>query len=95
MHDPDTGVYQAEFDPEQSDPSTVVVLAVAEALGADSSELERLNYCLDPDCLDTLFDPRSDGTPRNGGKVVFPYSGFEVTVSSDGTVVLDPGADEP
>jgi len=89
-HDSETGVYRGSFAPDLSDPSTVVVLAVSEALDRDPSDLEKLNHCLDPDCLDKLFEPRTDGSARGGGEVVFPYAGFEVTVTSDGVVVLDP-----
>lgn len=65
--------------------SVAVVNAVAEAVGADPTELQaRLYDSIDPDALDALFRDKYDGTPRSGGHVTFQLYGYEVTVHSDG-----------
>lgn len=88
-HSP-TETYHLEFDITEQDPSTVVVLAVLDLSGGSVDDLD-LNFdSLDPECLDDLFRPRFDGTPRRGGQVVFEFSGYEVTIDSSGELVLDP-----
>lgn len=89
-YDPDTGTYEVHFDPTEYAPSTAVVLAVAAVTETDPLELEMLNDCVDPECLDGLFGPKQDGTPRTGGHVTFSFADHEVTVHSDGTVRLAP-----
>lgn len=87
---PDVGPTRVHFDPAEREPSTVVVLAVADATETDALDLASLNDSIDPDCLDRLFEPKQDGTPREGGHVTFPFAGHHVTVHSAGKVVLDP-----
>lgn len=88
--DSETGAYQATFDIDREDPSTVVVTAISAISGADPLDLEPLNERLDPDCLDGLFRSKQDGTPRGDGGVTFPFAGFDVTVRGHGEVVLTP-----
>jgi len=89
-HDSDTGTYRFQFDPTECEPSTAVVLAVAAVTETDPMDMASLNDCLDPGCLDRLFAPKQDGTARTGGQVTVAFAGHDVTVHSDGTVVLDP-----
>lgn len=95
-HDPDAGTYRVQFDSSEYKASTVVVLALAAVTDTDTEILTRpvLNACLDPDSLDGLFAPQAGGTRRSGGRVTFPIAGYDVTVHSDGWVVLDPGAND-
>lgn len=88
----DSGTYRAD---SPVPPSELVVEAVAAAEDADITELPPLGTVLDPDALDALFVDRFDGTPRDGGRVVFTYAGHEVTVTSDDGVgvALAPGDD--
>ena len=81
---------------EQSEkpPSQAVVEAVADAEGVQSVELappqyEPLHAAVDPTALDGLFADRPSGEPRSGGTVSFPFCGYHVTVSHDGTVTLE------
>lgn len=67
--------------------TTAVVEAIAEVEGCDPTDLEQLHGAIDTDALDALFD---DGRIREG-RLSFVYSGYEVTVTSDGVV----GIDEP
>lgn len=67
--------------------TTAVVEAIAEAEGCDPTDLEQLHRAIDTDALDALFE---DGRIQ-GGCLSFVYSGYKVTVTSDGVV----GIDEP
>lgn len=89
-YDPDTGTYRVHFDSAESTPSTAVVLAVAAVTDTDPLDVETLNDRVDPGCLDGLFAPKQDGTPRAAGQVTFPFADHEVTVHSDGTILLVP-----
>lgn len=92
-YDAESGTYRVRFDSDEYELSTVVVLAVAAVSGSDPLTLPALNDCLDPTCLDGLFAPKENGTPRTGGRVTFTYIGYELTVDSSGEVVLDPVED--
>lgn len=89
-YDPETETYRVDFDETEWKPSTVVVLAIAAVTDSDAREVETLNDRIDPDCLDGIFAPRKDGTPRGEGRLTFPFAEHEVTVHGDGVVVLDP-----
>lgn len=67
--------------------TTTVVHAIAEAEDCDPTELEVLHAAIDTDALDALFDDGSPGHLRDG-QLSFVYSGYEVTVSSDGAVAV-------
>jgi len=75
--------------------SFLIIEAIAEKEGVDPIDIEPPQYdalydVLNPEALDALFAPREDGTPRDAGHVTFKFCGYEVQVSSDGTVsVLD------
>lgn len=70
-------------------PSTVVVEAVARTLDCSPTELESLDKTVDTDALNALFAPRHDGTQRGSGSVSFSYGDRDVTVFSDGRVVVE------
>lgn len=73
---------------DRSEPlSQLVVEAVARTEGVDPLDLEVPLYdAVDPDALDALF--QSGATVE--GHVEFEYYGYEVTVTGDGCVTLDP-----
>lgn len=89
-YDSERGLYRVTFDPAEDNPSTVAVLAVAAVTEREPVTLEPLNDTVDPECLDELFAPKQDDTPRTGGEATFPFADHDVTVHSDGTIVLDP-----
>jgi hypothetical protein len=61
-----------------------VVRAIGRAKDVPVEELEiELNDYVDPDALEDVFAPRLDGTPRNGGRLVFSVLDSTVTVTSD------------
>ncbi|WP_224449123.1 HalOD1 output domain-containing protein [Haloprofundus salilacus] len=76
-------IYEYRIDTDEL-PSVGVVSAVAEVEGLPVLELQTPLYdVLDPDALDTLVA----GGDR-GISLAFEYLGHEVTVNSDGTVVV-------
>lgn len=70
--------------------STTIVEAVAEEAGVDPTALPPLYERVDPDALDTLFEPASGGFSRTR-KLQFTYWGYVVTVGFNGepTITLD------
>lgn len=60
-----------------------VIREVSKTADSDALSLPPLNDAVDPDALDSLVPQMSDG------EVVFTYAGYEVTVSSTGTIRLD------
>lgn len=73
--------------------SLAVVDAVAERLDVPPGDVEPpLNDVVDPDALDALFAPTSNGDPRTArGAVKFTYANQRVEVRADGTVYVGEG----
>lgn len=72
--------------------SQAVVEAVAEAEGVDPTELTPLYAAIDPDALESLFEPSLPSTDgRVVGEIRFPYHGYEVRVTASGWVHLADG----
>lgn len=67
---------------ERSSVSERVIEKVATASSTDPMELPALWDAIEPDALDKLVGGMADG------EVSFAYAGFEVTVTSDGTIDL-------
>ncbi|WP_137286838.1 HalOD1 output domain-containing protein [Halorussus salinisoli] len=73
--------------------STTIVAAVADAEGISPTEVNPpLHSAIDPEALNDLF-----GSPwsasESGPRVSFTYSGYDVTVSGDGNVVVRRASD--
>jgi hypothetical protein len=69
--------------------SAAVIEAVADAADREPAELGTPLYDqIDPDALDNLFGDRHNGMPRGSGHVVFTLLDYEVTVYSDGHIVV-------
>ena len=77
-----------EIAPDES-VSTAVRRAVSAVEGRESGSLRPLSDVLDPDALDTLFEPRSNGRPRTGGQLSFIYSDCVVTIDNGEYLSLD------
>lgn len=76
---------------DELEPSDHVITAVAEREGVDPTELHQpLDDVIDPEALNAIFSDRMDGGRRDGGRVVFEYVGYVVTVETDGSVSLEP-----
>ncbi|WP_433632010.1 HalOD1 output domain-containing protein [Halomicrococcus sp. NG-SE-24] len=67
-----------------------IITHVVAQKNVDPTKLEPLHDVIDPDALKRLFAPQFDGTPRTTGQVVFTYSGYRVTVTSDGDIQAIP-----
>ena len=82
----------AYHDPEgTSKVTTTVVHALADIMDVDVSETEFSLYdSVDPDALNRLFAPKSDGTARPPGHVAFGVQGYRVTVYSSGEIAITP-----
>ncbi|GAB7018662.1 HalOD1 output domain-containing protein [Halostagnicola bangensis] len=63
-----------------------VVQAVAEKKGIDPLELDPIFNAVDPESLDTLFEPTKSGRPRAVGSVTFSYAECMVTIDADGSI---------
>ncbi|WP_254862917.1 HalOD1 output domain-containing protein [Halovivax gelatinilyticus] len=88
------GLAQRRSDSASPPVSQAVIEAVAEKEGIDVTdveppEFEPLYAVIDPEALDSLFEPTVGGTERPIGTVSFEYAGHHVTVYSDGRVTLD------
>jgi hypothetical protein len=70
--------------------STAVVNAVSAVDGRHPTSLPPLTHVLDPDALDVLFAPRSNGELRPGGHVSFVYATCRVSVDNGEYVTIDP-----
>lgn len=70
--------------------STAVVCAVSAVEGRDQRSLQPLAEVLDPDALNGLFGPQTDGTTRTGGRLTFVYSRCCVTVENGEYLTLEP-----
>jgi len=79
-HEFDDGARQAKVSSVDcstyDSPATAVAEAVASATGNDQTDLEPLQYTVDADALDRLFD---DSTPEELS-VSFSYEGVQVRV---------------
>jgi hypothetical protein len=77
-----------EIAPNES-VSTAVVRAVSAIEGREPRSLRPLSDVLDPDALDALFEPKSNGQPRIGGQLSFIYSNCVVTIDNGEYLFLD------
>ncbi|MHB9286514.1 HalOD1 output domain-containing protein [Halobacteriales archaeon Cl-PHB] len=69
--------------------STTLVHALADVAGVDVTDTE---FCLDdhvdPDALNHLFEPKSDGTARTNGTLSLTVWGYQVTIYGDGQIAI-------
>jgi hypothetical protein len=74
-----------------SELTTTLVHAISDVTGADVTQAEEslVDY-VDPSALDSLFQPRSDGTPRPNGHVSFTLWDHQVTVYHNGQISITP-----
>lgn len=91
---PSPPVYRATHDPNgPARLSTTVIHALADCLGIDVTDARISLYdAVDPDALDALFRPRTDGRPRCDSSLSVTVRDHYVTVSSDGEILIEPPA---
>jgi len=87
--DADEGTYRAEYNTDRDQPSLAIVAMIAAVAGSDPTELPPLHSAIDTGALDSLFSATPAGGHRSG-RLSFLYEGFEVSMSSEGTIVADP-----
>lgn len=87
--------YQFYYDADEpASLSETIVTAIADIAAVDVTDLDPLYERVDPDSLNSIFQPASDDTPRSGGEIRFVLSDYEVTVSGNGHIVIDAPTDE-
>lgn len=81
-----TPVVDAEYDFESDSSATeAIIFALADAVGVEPTELPPLFDYVDPDALNTLFEPPDDAT--NGDTLLsFRVDTWNVFVRSDGRI---------
>ena len=67
-----------------------IITHVAAQKNVNPTTLAPLYTVINPDALETLFAPQIDGTPRPGGQIQFDYSGYHITVTSEGDIQSTP-----
>lgn len=89
------GVYVAHHDVTEDGLCLTLTIALAEVLDADPAEtISDMARYVDPDALNNLFRVRPNGDYREGGPFHLTIERCDVTVRSDGTILLaPPGAD--
>lgn len=85
--DVDNDLFHTTYDSARDSTSVAVVAVVAAALDTEPCSLSPLQSTLDTDALDNLI---SESPTENSNRISFSYEGFEVTVTSDGTIEADP-----
>jgi len=76
-----------QYDWERTNPSTAVIEIVAEIRGCEPTNLDPLHGDVDPDALDALLRPRSDGQ-RWSNEIRFSYEGVLVELDARGSLVV-------
>lgn len=86
------GTYHTWYDSGDYEPvSTALLMTVSSVLGVEPEDLEALHECIDPDALNAIFVHWRGDEPRVGdGSVSFTFSRCDVTVCSDGEIIIDP-----
>lgn len=88
-YDPQASAYYASHDwTSQGSLSVTLVTALAEVADVDPTEMQQLGTHVDPDALDALFEPRTDGDARSAGRLELPIDEFDVTVYADGEIII-------
>lgn len=82
--------YRVEFASADGEPSTTIVKAVAAILGRRQDELDPLYHVIEPDALDSIFQPTVLGDRHGDVEVTFTYHDFTVAVKSYGIVEIEP-----
>lgn len=76
--------------------TTTLAHAISDVSGINVTDTGfQLNDHVDPEALDRLFKPKSDGTARMNGQLSFTIWGYQVTVYSDGQIAIVPPQQPP
>lgn len=86
----DDDTHRVEFTDGEAEPSTTIVNAVAAIAGCKQDDLDPLYHVVEPDALDSIFQPTVRGDHNGDVEISFTYHGFDVTVKSYGIVEIEP-----
>jgi hypothetical protein len=89
MFHPVTWNMESEIGPNES-VSTAVVRAVSTVDGHEPRSLRPLEYVLDTDALNALFESRSTGEPRTGGCLSVVDNGCRVSIDNGEYLTIEP-----
>lgn len=82
-----TLVYRRRFDADRPRAMSLAVVEAIESIaGEETIDARSLYDVVDPDALDALFAPRTNGLPRTRGSVTLPLVDHELRVHADGLV---------
>jgi hypothetical protein len=89
---PNTRTYFVKHDFSGSaELTTTVAHALSDVSGIDVTDAGfTLSDHVDPDALDSPFEPNADGTPLMNGHPTFTAMVYRVTVYTDGQVAIAP-----
>ena len=88
-YDSETETYHVRDALERPQPiSVTVVQTVAAVTGTEPEDVEPLYDVIDPNALDALFRPVSEGSSRRTASVSFTLHGLDVTVHASGEIVV-------
>lgn len=84
------GTYRGYHDPDRRGLAETITLVLAEVEGTDpTAVIDEFGRYVEPDALDALFRSRPDGRSRGPGHVELRIAGYDVTVYSDGDIVVE------
>lgn len=86
-HD-DESAFRAIFSHDVESPSCAVVSAVSAVSNTDPLDMDPLHATVDTDALESLIGPRRAAV--GDVHITFEYHGYEVTVSSYGSIKIKP-----
>lgn len=68
--------------------SMVIIMTVADIVGADPLELDPLYESIEPERLDEFVSPSTDEATDSDGPITFTYHDYTITVHQRGHVVI-------
>jgi hypothetical protein len=86
-YDEESGIYRTTYDQGRVGPTVRVLEAVAAIRNTEPTELAPLDEYVEPDALDTVFEP-TRAKAGTHGSLSFAYEGLHVVVHSDGEIEL-------
>ncbi len=68
--------------------TSTIVSTVADLSETDPTDVERIYDRIDPESLETLFEPTGTTGSRNTGQVTFQLDAYTITVHATGDIVV-------
>jgi len=87
--DAEAAPYVVDVDWAEQSVTRAVISALGEVTGERDTALDPLYDHVDPDALESLFEP-TEGADRAEGAVSFPYGDYVVTVYARGRIDVRP-----